>query len=151
MSAPRSQRKSFEIATEHVARCDPAVVMRHLLDSSQWPRWQAEIVATVGPERVETGDVVRGHADLLGFGVAGRASIEEVESNGFTEDVLVGVRMRVTYEVRPDEGGSLVRSRIVTEAPTGLSGRVLGWLLRRRLRSMQRTSLERLARLSEEH
>jgi hypothetical protein len=28
---------------------------------------------------------------------------------------------------------------------------VLGWLLRRRLRSMQRTSLERLARLSEEH
>jgi hypothetical protein len=124
--------------------------MRHLLDSSRWPRWQPEIVTTVGPERVETGDVVRGHADLLGFGVAGRAAIEDVGANALTEDVLVGVRMRVTYEVRSEKGGCLVRSKIVTEAPTGLSGRVLGLLLRRRLRSMQRTALERLARLSEE-
>src|SRR3990170_8724364 len=123
--------------------------MRHLLDASRWPQWQPEIVATVGPEHVQVGDVVRGHADLLGFGVAGQAAIEEVPDDGLVEDVLVGVRMRVTYQVEPRDDGCLVRATIVTEAPTGISGRVLGFLLRRRLRRMQRTALDRLTRLAE--
>jgi len=146
---PTSSRKTFVVVTERVARCDPDVVMRYLLDSTSWPRWQPEIVATTGPQQVKSGDLVRGHADLLGFGVAGQAAIEDVERHSFTEDVLVGVRMNVSYEVLDDDGGCKVRARIVTEAPTGLSGRILGLLLRRRLRSMQSTALQRLARLSE--
>jgi hypothetical protein len=144
-----SSRKSFVVVRERVARCDPDVVMRYLLDSTSWPRWQPEIVATTGPQEVKTGDLERGHADLLGFGVAGQAAIEEVGRRSFTEDVLVGVRMKVSYEVLDDARGCKVRARVVTEAPTGLSGRILGLLLRRRLRSMQSTALERLARLSE--
>jgi hypothetical protein len=137
------------VVRERVARCDPDVVMRYLLDSTSWPRWQPEIVATTGPQEVKTGDLVRGHADLLGFGVAGQAAIEEVRRRSFTEDVLVGVRMKVSYELLDDARGCKVRATVVTEAPTGLSGRILGLLLRRRLRSMQSTALERLARLSE--
>lgn len=140
---------TFEVGAERVARCKPDVVIRHLLDSSRWPEWQPEIVATIGPERVRVGDVVRGHAELLGFGVAGRAAIEEVPEDGLVEDVLVGVRMRVSYQVDQRRDGCLVRATIVTEAPTGISGRVLGFLLRRRLRRMQITALDRLARLAE--
>ena len=80
--------------------------------------------------------------------MAGQAAIEEVRRRSFTEDV-VGVRMKVSYEVLDDAQGCKVRATVVTEAPTGLSGRILGLLLRRRLRSMQSTALERLARLSE--
>jgi hypothetical protein len=137
------------VGAERVARCRPDVVIRELLDASRWPQWQPEIVATVGPERVHVGDIVRGHADLLGFGVAGQAAIEEVPDDGLVEDVLVGVRMKVTYQVEPRGADSLVRATIVTEAPTGISGRVLGFLLRRRLRRMQRTALDRLTRLAE--
>ena len=144
-----SSRKSFVVVSERVARCDPEVVMRYVLDSTSWPRWQPEIVATTGPQEVKPGDLVRGHADLLGFGVAGQAAIEKVGRRSFTEDVLVGVRMQVSYEVLDHDGGCKVRARVVTEAPTGLSGRILGLLLRRRLRSMQFTALQRLARLSE--
>lgn len=149
MSQSQSARASFEVGAERVAKCPPDVVIRQLLDASRWPRWQPEIVATVGPQRVHVGDIVRGHADLLGFGVAGQAAIEEVPDDGLVEDVLVGVRMRVTYQVEPRGADSLVRATIVTEAPTGISGRVLGFLLRRRLRRMQRTALDRLTRLAE--
>jgi len=149
VSQSQSARTSFEVGAERVAKCPPDVVIRQLLDASRWPRWQPEIVATVGPQRVHVGDIVRGHADLLGFGVAGQAAIEEVPDDGLVEDVLVGVRMRVTYQVEPRGADSLVRATIITEAPTGVSGRVLGFLLRRRLRRMQRTALDRLTRLAE--
>jgi hypothetical protein len=149
VSRSQPSRASFEVGAERVARCRPDEVIRQLLDASRWPQWQPEIVATVGPEHVQVGDVVRGHADLLGFGVAGQAAIEEVPDDGLVEDVLVGVRMRVTYQVEPRDGQCLVRATIVTEAPTGISGRVLGFLLRRRLRRMQRTALDRLTRLAE--
>ncbi|CAN5525380.1 hypothetical protein BH20ACT23_BH20ACT23_13850 [soil metagenome] len=140
---------TFEVGAERVAKCRPEVVIRHLLDATRWPEWQPEIVATVGPERVQVGDVVRGHADLLGFGVAGQAAIREVPPDGLVEDVLVGVRMRVSYQVEQRRDECLVRATIVTEAPTGISGRVLGFLLRRRLRRMQSTALDRLTRLAE--
>jgi Polyketide cyclase / dehydrase and lipid transport len=149
VSEPPIQRSSFEVGAERVAHCRPEEIVRHLLDAARWPDWQPEIVTTVGPERVSPGDVVHGHADLLGFGVAGHSLIEEVGARRLIEDVHVGVRMRVIYEVEPRENGCLVRARIVTESPTGFSGRVLGLLLRRRLRRMQITALDRLAELAE--
>ena len=149
MAQSQSARTTFQVGAERVAKCSPDAVIRQLLDASRWPRWQPEIVATVGPERVQVGDVVSGHADLLGFGVAGQAAIEEVPDDGLVEDVLVGVRMRVSYQVEPRGNECLVRATIVTEAPTGISGRVLGFLLRRRLRRMQRTALDHLTRLAE--
>jgi hypothetical protein len=148
---PQSQNvpATFVVGAERVAKCEPDVVIRHLLDASRWTEWQPEIVSTVGPERVQVGDVVHGHADLLGFGVAGRAAIHEVPDDGLVEDVLVDVRMRVSYQVEQRRDECLVRATIVTEAPTGISGRVLGFLLKRRLRRMQRTALDRLTRLAE--
>jgi hypothetical protein len=149
VSEPLKERSSFEVGAERVAQCKPEEIIRHLLDASRWPDWQPEIVTTVGPERVSAGDVVRGHADLLGFGVAGHSLIEEVGTQRLIEDVHVGVRMRVIYEVEPRGNACLVRARIVTESPTGLSGRILGLLLRRRLRRMQITALDKLAGLAE--
>ena len=123
--------------------------MSYLLDSTAWPEWQPEIVATEGPKRVDRGDIVSGHAEMLGFHVQGRSRAVEVEEDVFEEDVVVGVAMRVRYEVHPEGNGCRVVHRLESEMPRGLSGRLLSLFLRGRLRRMQRTAVERLVAQSE--
>lgn len=142
-----TDRDTYAIETVRVAECSPEAVMAHLLDSGEWPAWQPEIVATQGPSRVAEGDVVTGHAHLLGFGVAGRSRIEIAEATTFEEDVLVGVKMRVRYHLEPVQDGTMITARLVAERATGLSGRILTLFLRRRLRTMQATALDNLVSL----
>jgi hypothetical protein len=96
-----------------------------------------------------TGDVARGLARMLGFHVDGHATAQDVGPDYFEQDVIVGVRMRIRYEVTAVEGGSLITHNLIANMPGGLAGRVLTMFLRRRLRWMQRTALENLARQSE--
>ena len=56
-----------------MARCSTEQVMAKLLDATDWPAWQPEIVSTSGPTGVGEGDVVAGSAQMLGFGVDGRS------------------------------------------------------------------------------
>jgi hypothetical protein len=86
---------------------------------------------------------------MLGFEVTGRSTAVEVGDSVFDEDVIVGVTMRVRFEVRPSAAGSVVTQRLTAELPEGVAGRLLGLLLRRRLRRMQRVALERLAAQAE--
>ena len=123
--------------------------MNHLLDATTWPAWQPEIVSTQGNRKVVAGDIVTGTARMLGFGVEGWSKAHEVEENVFEEDVVVGVGMKVRYEVRPDGDGCRVTHRLESNMPSGLSGRLLSAFLRGRLRKMQRTALERLVAQSE--
>ncbi len=123
--------------------------MSYLLDATSWPAWQPEIVATEGPKRVVVGDIVSGHARMLGFHVQGRSRALEVDESVFEEDVVVGVAMRVRYEVHPEGDGCRVVHRLESDMPRGLSGRLLSLFLRARLRRMQRTAIERLVAQSE--
>jgi hypothetical protein len=86
---------------------------------------------------------------MLGFHVNGHATALGVGSEYFEQDVIVGVGMRIRYEVRSVDGGCLITHDLVADMPGGLSGRVLTFFLRRRLRWMQRTALANLARQSE--
>src|SRR5687767_15291865 len=124
-------------------------MMSHVLDSTAWPAWQPEIIATEGSKRVAEGDIVSGSARMLGFGVQGKSIAVEVSDNVFEEEVVVGVGMRVRYEVQPDGEGCRVTHRLESNMPTGLSGRLLSAFLRGRLKKMQRTALERLVAQSE--
>ena len=123
--------------------------MAYLLDATLWPSWQPEIVATEGPKRVAEGDIVSGHARMLGFHVEGRSRAVEVTEDVFEEDVVVGVAMRVRYEVYPEAGGCRVVHRLESQMPAGLTGRVLAFFLRGRLRRMQKSAVERLVTQSE--
>src|SRR5919106_5214900 len=118
------ERGTFTIETARVATCPPEAVMTHLLDATRWPVWQPEIVSTQGPRRVSEGDVVTGHARLLGFGVAGRSEIEVVDPTELEEDVLVGISMRVRYRLQPVDGGTMITARLIAERSTGLSGQI---------------------------
>lgn len=120
-----------------------------ILDPATWPRWQPEIVATEGPERLASSDVVRGRATMLGFNVQGHSTAIEVAPNTFVEDVIVGVRMRVTYVTAPSGEGATITHNLVSDLPTGLWGRVLSFFLRSRLRRMQRAALDELVRQAE--
>lgn len=116
-----------------------------------WPRWQPEIVSTEGPQRLEEGDDVYGHAEMLGFRVEGSSKSAVVSSDAYEEDVVVGVRMRIRYEVARDEAGRTVVTRTLsTLLPGGLAGRVLSFFLKRRLTRMQDGVVEELVRQAEQ-
>lgn len=114
-----------------------------------WPRWQSEIVSVEQRGPLSAGDVARGEADLLGFEVHGHSSATVVEAARFEEDVIVGVRMKIRYEVHTDVTGTVVSHNLVADLPGGACGRVLSLFLRWRLRRLQRTALEGLVRQSE--
>ncbi len=108
--------------------------------------WQPEIVAMRGPEKLGAGDEQEGDAKMLGFRVQGKSTAVRAEQRVFEEDVIVGVRMRITYEIEPTPTGSRIQHRLEADLPGGPIGGLLSLLLRWRLRQMQRASLEGLAR-----
>lgn len=123
--------------------------MTKLRDASTWPLWQPEIKSSDGSARLEAGDVVRGRAQMLGFYVQGRSEATSASEEMFEEDVIVGVAMRVRYEVVPEGAGCRVIHRLESELPGGLSGSILSFLLRARFKRMQRAALRNLLAQSE--
>ena len=119
--------------------------MTHIRAPRTWPGWQSEIVSTSGPDEVDEGDVVDGEARLLGFNVSGRSAITKVLPDVLHEDVIVGVRMRVTYSVTRNSPGSIITHRMEADLPTGIAGSVLSLFLAWRLKRMQSTLLAALS------
>ena len=124
-------------------------VMKVISDPMTWPKWQSEIVETDGKAPLTEGDEVQGDAKLLGFVVSGRSSTLTATSTSFVEDVIVGVRMRVEYEVSESSGATLVTRRLTATLPRGASGRVLSFFLKRRLKAMQKGVLDALVAQAE--
>ena len=145
----RKDRK-LVIEASRVARCEPGDVLDLVRDPKTWPRWQPEIVSTEGPAPLEEGDDVYGHASMLGFRVEGHSKSVGVSGDAYEEDVIVGVRMRILYEVaRDDGGGTVVTRRLSALLPGGLAGRVLSFFLKRRLTRMQNGVVDELVRQAE--
>jgi hypothetical protein len=109
-----------------------------------WPEWQSEILSTEQPRWAEPHEVVHGQARLLGFDVHGRSLTISSEPSAFEQDVVVGVRMHVRYSIEEGSTGCRVTHELKADLPGGLSGRVLSFLLARRLRKMQVDLLGRL-------
>lgn len=145
MKTPRGIRRPYQIEASAPTRYPASSVIDLVLDPSTWPSWQPEIISTSGVGPLSVGDVVQGEARMLGFVVHGHSTALEVGERAFDQDVIVGIRMRVRYEVTPSDGGSLITSRMTTDLPRGLSGRVLAFFLRRRLKRLQQTTLQNLA------
>ncbi len=127
----------------------PERVMELVRAPRSWPQWQPEILVAEGPPLLDAGDVVRGHARLLGFGVQGHSTAVAVAADSFEEDVIVGVRMRVRYEARRHDRNTVLTRRLVAELPWGPAGRVLSFFLRRRLLKMQESVVAELVRRAE--
>jgi hypothetical protein len=144
VKTPEEIRRPYQIEASTPARCPPATVVRLILDPSTWPRWQPEIMSTSGASPLSEGDVVRGEARMLGFLVQGHSTAIVAGDRSFDQDAIVGIRMRVRYEIDPGDGGSLVTHRITADLPSGLAGRILSFFLRRRLKRLQRTTLQNL-------
>ena len=139
------------IEVARTARCEPEVVMDLVRDPKTWPRWQPEIVSTEGPAPLNEGDDVYGHAEMLGFRVEGHSKSIGVSGDSYEEDVIVGVRMRIVYEVTADGSGTtVVTRRLSALMPGGVAGRVLSFFLRRRLTRMQNGVVEELVRQAEQ-
>lgn len=142
--------RKLTIEVSRIARCEPETVMELVRDPKTWPRWQPEIVSTEGPAPLKEGDDVYGHAEMLGFDVEGHSKSISVTADAFEEDVIVGVRMRIVYEVsRDDSGSTVVTRRLSAQLPGGFAGRILSIFLKRRLTRMQDGVVEELVRQAE--
>ncbi len=140
----------IELEVSREARCTPDAVMDLVVDPGTWPEWQPEIVDTDGPAPLTEGADVYGDAEMLGFAVQGHSKSITVRDTFYEEDVVVGVRMRVAYEVRgTGDGRVVVRRTLVANLPGGIAGRVLSFFLARRLRRMQDGVVEELVRRAE--
>jgi len=139
------RRERFELERSTTVQAPAAAVLRRITSPGTWPEWQLEIDSTEGPEHLSTGDVVSGKASMLGFQVDGQSVAAEVSESAFTEDVVVGVAMTVTYSVTEGPEGTVLTHRIVSELPGGPLGGLLSFFLKRRLQKMQSTLLRRLA------
>lgn len=135
----------YVIARSRLIPMDAHALIERLVTPESWPQWQPEIVSVRGPRRLRGGDVVVGEARMLGFDVGGRAEILAVEPSAVEHEVVVGIRMRVRYDVTPAEEGAVLHHRLAADLPGGFWGRILSALLRRRLRWMQRMVLDNLA------
>jgi hypothetical protein len=142
-------RRTFTIERSAVARCAPEVVMAKIGRPATWPDWQSEITEAHGPDVIAAGDVVRGRAEMMGFNVDGQSVTEAIDGSSLSQDVVVGVGMRILYTVTETPEGSKVTHRLVSELPAGTLGVLLSFFLRRRLQKMQRTLLEELVAQAE--
>ena len=151
VSERRSERRRTFITENSVhSTASSRDVMARIKDATTWPEWQSEILETSGSREVHPGEDVVGIAKLLGFLVDGRSRIGTVSASELSEDVIVGVRMRVRFEVSDTEDGCIVTHHLIAEMPSGPTGRLLSWFLRRRLKKMSADLVNRLASQSEE-
>jgi hypothetical protein len=138
-------RKTLSLARSKVADAHPEAIMALLLDPSSWPRWQPEIGSAEGPRPLSTGDVATGRANMLGFRVLGRSTTLDASDDFFEQDVIVGVRMRIRYEVERSGETSLITHKLDCDLPSGILGRILSFFLVPRLKRLQETALDQLA------
>lgn len=142
---PHHRRERFESEASALVPLAPEALLRRITSPATWPEWQLEIDSTEGPDRLTSGEVVVGKASMLGFEVDGQSVAAEVTTSAFTEDVVVGVAMTVTYSVTAGPSGTILTHRLVSDLPGGPLGRLLSFFLKRRFKKMQSTVLERLA------
>lgn len=140
---------TFEIARSVRAACSGRDVIGLVTDPATWAQWQPEVTSSAGPSPLAAGDVATGTATMLGFRVHGHATSVEVSPDRYVQDVIVGIRMRIRYEVSPDERGTIVTHRLACDLPRGPMGRLLSLFLRGRLRWMQRRALAGVAAMAE--
>ncbi|HEX2049156.1 MAG TPA: SRPBCC family protein [Actinomycetota bacterium] len=139
----------LEVTRCRRAHCAPDAVLRLLLGPETWPQWQPEIETAAGPSPLAPGDTVTGRASMLGFAVHGHSTIRAAGPDGVSEEAVVGVRMAIRYELRRDDGGTVVVHRLAADLPRGPLGRVLSLFLRWSLRRMQRRALDELVARAE--
>jgi hypothetical protein len=85
---------------------------------------------------------------MLGFRVLGRSTTLDAGNDFFEQDVIVGVRMRIRYDVERSGDASLITHTLECDLPSGVLGRILSLFLTPRLRRLQETALDQLARRS---
>lgn len=154
-SASRSEQSKSPPYTSPVSRfvsvrkfrtnVDPKQIMDVLRRPERRPEWQPEILWMRGPDRLSDGDEQYGRARMLGFEVAGRSRTITVTDYAFEEEALVGVKMRIRYEITQSDGQIEIAHHLSADLPRGFWGRLVSLFLKSRLRAMQGRALRNLA------
>jgi uncharacterized protein YndB with AHSA1/START domain len=127
----------------------PDAVYALVADVGRRTEWLAElrrIDAPPGP--VGEGTRFTGQSSLLWHDFVGTSEVVRAEpGQALAEEVFLGARFTSEWEFTPspDGRGTVVRHCVSIDFPNGPLGRLERWVLRRRMRTLQRTSLTALA------
>ncbi|MGH3119150.1 MAG: SRPBCC family protein [Gaiellales bacterium] len=141
----RRPKHPYVVEDEITVGAPSHAVMAKILDATKWPLWQSEIHSISGPQRIHEGDETSGDARLVGFDVEGVSRALEVGDGTFVEDVIVGVRLQVAYQITESGNRTVIRRRLQANLPGGVLGTLLTAVLKRKLRAMQKEVLANLA------
>ena len=132
---------------EAVVTAAAADVYDVIADVRSRPAWMTELQRVdAEPGPAAPGDRFDGEAALLKHRFIGRSEVTgAVPGQWLEERVVIGARFTSRWEVVAGEGGTVIRHHLDVEFPRGPLGWLGRWILRSRLRRMQRSSLRQLA------
>ena len=131
-----------------VVPADAKAVYEVVADLNRRPQWLHELkeVDSAVPQ-AEEGLRFVGRSSVLRHDFLGTSEVTRAEpGEALAEEVYLGARFTSEWTFEPAEGGTRVRHRIDIDFPSGPLGALARLLLRRRLASMQRSSLAALQR-----
>lgn len=109
--------------------------------------WLPELDITGAPDRpLVAGDAFEGYASLLGHRFAGRSDVIAADDRSIEERVVIGARITTRWDlIAAGDGSTEVTHTLDVEFPRGPFGWLERWVLTRRLATMQRDEMRRLA------
>lgn len=125
----------------------PDEVYAVIADIARRPEWLSELRRVEPPAGpVEVGTRFTAQPEVMFHRLAGHSEVVRVEpGRALAEEIHVGTRFLSEWELVPAAGGTVVRHCMTIEFPGGPLSRLERWVLRRRVASLQRKSLEALA------
>ena len=120
-------------------------------DVGRRPEWLGELDVVISPdEPAHVGTRFVGRTRIFWHEFLGASEITRSErGRGLAEEIYLGAHLTSEWTfTATGEGHTEVRHRIAIDYPNGLFGRFERWIVRRRLRALQRRSLGALGRAS---
>jgi len=125
----------------------PDEVYALIADIARRPEWLTELRRVDPPAGpVEVGTRFTAEPEVMWHHLAGASEVVRAEpGQALAEEIHVGARFLSEWELVPSADGTVVRHCMTIEFPGGPLSRLERWVLRRRVASLQKKSLEALA------
>lgn len=136
-------RRSIEIAA------DPAAVWDVIADAPGRPRWLDELKEVDAPSRpLAEADRFTAVSEVFNHRVDGASYVLKSEAAvELAEEIHLGVRLVSRWRIEPAGTGAVVDHTITLHLPQGPFSGLIGWVLSRYIRRLQKRSLDGLKRI----
>lgn len=127
----------------------PAKVWEVIADAPRRPRWLDELKKVDAPSRpLAQSDRFTAISEVFGHRVDGASYVLDSEAAvELAEEIHLGVKLMSRWRIEPVGTGAVVDHTITLHLPQGPFSGLIGWVLSRYIRSLQKRSLDGLKRI----